>query len=29
MSRPQIHLGSRLIDRDAEPYVIAEIGVND
>ena len=28
MSRPQIRLGSRLVDRDAEPYVIAEIGVN-
>jgi N-acetylneuraminate synthase len=28
MSTPQIQLGSRLIDRDAEPYVIAEIGVN-
>lgn len=28
MNIPQIQLGSRLIDRDVEPYVIAEIGVN-
>ena len=28
MRSPQIRLGSRTIDRNSEPYVIAEIGVN-
>ncbi|MFM8014517.1 MAG: N-acetylneuraminate synthase family protein [Actinomycetota bacterium] len=28
MTKPHIRLGSRVVDADSEPYVIAEIGVN-